>query len=146
MASRAEDRHHQRAGVCISASAERNGLRLIAVVLGRIPAKSVLPPPQPWLDYGFANYENVTPQMSVDAPEAISVSHGTADKVELIFTARRRAFDAKNAAEPLTSTIELPLEAGAPVAQGAHLGTVQLSSGGEVLASFPSAPHRTWTH
>ena len=42
------------------------------------------------LDYGFANYENVTPQMSVDAPEAISVSHGTADKVELIYSTPTR--------------------------------------------------------
>ena len=43
----------------------------------------------------------------------------------------------KNAAEPLTSTIELPQKLAAPVAQGTHLGTVQLSSGGEVLACFP---------
>ena len=89
------------------------------------------------LDYGFANYENVTPQMPVDAPEAISVSHGTADKVELTYSTPTRFLMPKNAAEPLTSTIELPQKLAAPVAQGTHLGTVQLSSGGEVLASFP---------
>ena len=72
-----------------------------------------------------------------DAPEAISVSHGTADKVELIYSTPTRFLIPKNAAEPLTSTIELPQKLAAPVAQGTHLGTVQLSSGGEVLASFP---------
>ena len=126
-----------RAGVCISASAERNGLRLIAVVLGADSGKERFAAATALLDYGFANYENVTPQMSVDAPEAISVSHGTADKVELIYSTPTRFLMPKNAAEPLTSTIELPQKLAAPVAQGTHLGTVQLSSGGEVLASFP---------
>ena len=126
-----------RAGVCISASAERNGLRLIAVVLGADSGKERFAAATTLLDYGFANYENVTPQMSVDAPEAISVNHGTADKVELIYSTPTRFLMPKNAAEPLTSTIELPQKLAAPVAQGTHLGTVQLSSGGEVLASFP---------
>ena len=126
-----------RAGVCISASAERNGLRLIAVVLGADSGKERFAAATALLDYGFANYENVTPQMPVDAPEAISVSHGTADKVELTYSTPTRFLMPKNAAEPLTSTIELPQKLAAPVAQGTHLGTVQLSSGGEVLASFP---------
>ena len=65
------------------------------------------------------------------------VCHGTADKVELIYSTPTRFLMPKNAAEPLTSTIELPQKLAAPVAQGTHLGTVQLSSGGEVLASFP---------
>ena len=126
-----------RAGVCISASAERNGLRLIAVVLGADSGKERFAAATALLDYGFANYENVTPQMPVDAPEAISVSHGTADKVELTYSTPTRFLMPKNAAEPLTSSIELPQKLAAPVAQGTHLGTVQLSSGGEVLASFP---------
>ena len=117
------------AGVCISASAERNGLRLIAVVLGADSGKERFA--------AATNYENVTPQMPVDAPEAISVSHGTADKVELTYSTPTRFLMPKNAAEPLTSTLELPQKLAAPVAQGTHLGTVQLSSGGEVLASFP---------
>ena len=56
-----------RAGVCISASAERNGLRLIAVVLGADSGKERFAAATALLDYGFANYENVTPQMPVDA-------------------------------------------------------------------------------
>ena len=107
------------------------------MVLGADSGKERFAAATALLDYGFANYENVTPQMPVDAPEAISVSHGTADKVELIYSTPTRFLMPKNAAEPLTSTIELPRKLAAPVAQGAHLGTVQLSSGGEVLASFP---------
>lgn len=126
-----------RAGVCISASAERNGLRLIAVVLGADSGKERFAAATTLLDYGFANYENVTPQMPADAPETISVSHGTADKVELAYSTPTRFLMPKNTDAQLTSTIDLPQKLAAPVAQGTHLGTVQLSSGGEVLASFP---------
>ena len=125
------------AGHCLAASAKRDGIELIAVVLHCASSADRFSSAKALLDYGFANYENVTPQMSVDAPEAISVSHGTADKVELIYSTPTRFLMPKNAAEPLTSTIELPQKLAAPVAQGTHLGTVQLSSGGEVLASFP---------
>ena len=126
-----------KAGHCLSATAEKNGMGLCAVILGCATTDERFGGARKMLDYGFANYENVTPQMPFDAPEAISVSHGTADKVELIYSTPTRFLMPKNAAEPLTSTIELPQKLAAPVAQGTHLGTVQLSNGGEVLASFP---------
>ena len=49
------------AGVCISASAERNGLRLIAVVLGADSGKERFAAATALLDYGFANYEKRHP-------------------------------------------------------------------------------------
>ena len=126
-----------KAGVCISASAERDGLRLIAVVLGSPSGKERFQAATALLDYGFANYENVTPQLPENAPETISVSHGTADEVELSYSAPTRFLMPKNAAEPLTSTLELPEKLSAPVEADTLLGTVQLASGGEVLARFP---------
>ena len=89
------------------------------------------------LDYGFANYENVTPQLPENAPETITVSHGTASEVELCYSTPQRFLMPKNTAEPLTATLELPQKLSAPVESGTPLGTVQLASGGEVLARFP---------
>ena len=126
-----------KAGVCISASAERDGLRLIAVVLGSPSGKERFQAATALLDYGFANYENVTPQLPENAPETISVSHGTADEVELSYSTPTRFLMPKNAAEPLTATLELPEKLSAPVEADTLLGTVQLASGGEVLARFP---------
>ena len=126
-----------KAGVCISASAERDGLRLIAVVLGASSGKERFEAATALLDYGFANYENVTPQLPENAPETISVSHGTADEVELSYSTPTRFLMPKNAAEPLTATLELPEKLSAPVETDTLLGTVQLASGGEVLARFP---------
>ena len=126
-----------KAGVCISASAERNGLRLIAVVLGASSGKERFEAATALLDYGFANYENVTPQLPENAPETIAVSHGTASVVELCYSTPQRFLMPKNAAELLTATLELPQKLSAPVESGTPLGTVQLASGGEVLARFP---------
>ena len=126
-----------KAGVCISASAERDGLRLIAVVLGSPSGKERFQAATALLDYGFANYENVTPQLPENAPETISVSHGTASEVELAYSTPTRFLMPKNAAEPLTATLELPEKLSAPVEADTLLGTVQLASGGEVLARFP---------
>ena len=122
---------------CVSATARRGDMRLIAVVLGAPSGSERFDTAAAMFDYGFANYENVTPQMPADAPETISVSHGTAGEIELVYSTPMRFLMPKNAAEPLTSTIELPQKLAAPVEQGTPLGTVQLSSGGEVLASFP---------
>lgn len=126
-----------KAGVCISASAERNGLRLIAVVLGASSGKERFESATALLDYGFAHYENVTPQLPENAPEMIAVSHGTASEVELCYSTPQRFLMPKNTAEPLTATLELPQKLSAPVESGTPLGTVQLASGGEVLARFP---------
>lgn len=126
-----------KAGVCISASAERNGLRLIAVVLGASSGKERFESATALLDYGFANYENVTPQLPENAPETITVRHGTASEVELCYSTPQRFLMPKNTAEPLTATLELPQKLSAPVESGTPLGTVQLASGGEVLARFP---------
>ena len=126
-----------KAGVCISASAERDGLRLIAVVLGSASGKERFEAATALLDYGFANYENVTAQLPEDAPETISVTHGTAPAVELTYSTPVRFLMPKGRGSDLTAQVELPQKQAAPIEKGAQLGTVQLISSGEVLGSFP---------
>ena len=126
-----------KAGVCISASAERDGLRLIAVVLGAASDKERFEAATALLDYGFANYENVTAQLPEDAPETIFVTHGTAPAVELTYGTPVRFLMPKGQGGDLTAQVELPQKQAAPIEKGAQLGTVQLISSGEVLGSFP---------
>ena len=80
-----------RAGVCISASAERNGLRLIAVVLGRIPAKSVLPPPQPCWTTALP-IMRTSPRRCLSMHRKPSLSATAPQTKSSLSTARRRAF------------------------------------------------------
>ena len=62
-----------KAGVCISASAERDGLRLIAVVLGsasarRFQAATTL------LDYGFSHFESAEAELPAMRPDLLRSS------------------------------------------------------------------------
>lgn len=74
-----------KAGVCISASAERDGLRLIAVVLGSASGKERFQAASTLLDYGFAHYESAAAALPGDAPPdaARGARHGGGSPAEL---------------------------------------------------------------
>lgn len=125
-----------KAGVCIAASAERNGLRLIAVVLGSASGTKRFQAATALLDYGFANYENVTAQLPEDAPQTLPVTRGTAEAVTLQYDAPRQCLMPKGQGEALQITLELPKTLTAPVEAGSSVGTVYLRNGEELLQTF----------
>ena len=125
-----------KAGVCIAASAERNGLRLIAVVLGSASGTERFQAATALLDYGFANYENVTAQLPEDAPQTLPVTRGTAEAVTLQYDAPRQCLMPKGQGEALQITLELPETLTAPVEAGSRVGTVYLRNGEELLQTF----------
>lgn len=125
-----------KAGVCISASAERDGLRLIAVVLGSASGKERFEAATALLDYGFANYENVTAELPSDAPQTIPVARGTMDAVTLQYDAPQTCLMPKGQGESLHITVELPQALEAPVTAGTQVGTVRLLNGEQELQTF----------
>lgn len=125
-----------KAGVCIAASAERNGLRLIAVVLGSASGTERFQAATALLDYGFANYENVTAQLPEDTPQTLPVTRGTAEAVTLQYDAPKQCLMPKGQGEALQITLELPETLTAPVEAGSSVGTVYLRNGEELLQTF----------
>ena len=125
------------AGVCISASAERDGLRLIAVVLGSDSGKERFAAAATLLDYGFANFESVQAALPDNAPRTLPVTRGTADMVTLQYEAPGRYLVRKGEAGGLQTTLELPQNIDAPVELGQKLGTVTLTQNGQTLQSWP---------
>lgn len=125
-----------KAGVCITASAERNGLRLIAVVLGSASGKERFEAATALLDYGFANYESVAAQLPENAPESLPVLRGTADAVALQYDAPQRCLMPKGQGSALTVEVQLPENLPAPVAAGDTVGTIRLMNGGSELQRF----------
>lgn len=125
-----------KAGVCISASAERNGLRLIAVVLGSASGKERFEAATTLLDYGFANYENVTAELPADAPQALPVTRGTSDAVALQYENPQKCLVPKGQGEQLHVEVELPQTLQAPVAAGTPVGSVHWKSGETDLQTF----------
>ena len=112
-----------KAGCCVSASAERDGLELIAVVLGADNSKERFSGAKTLLDYGFGNYEIYSPDSTGLYPEGIDVSHGTLQKVSLQhkecgdFLVNKGIKDKINTEVIITDVLEAPVEKGSPVGE-----------------------------
>ena len=125
------------AGVCISASASRDGLDLLAVVLGAASSAERFDAAAALLDYGFANFENVAAPAPENAPASLPVTGGAEETVELQYAAPQKLLVQKGEGGALTAELELPRTLAAPLAAGQQVGTVTVRSGGTVLGSWP---------
>ena len=126
-----------KAGVCISASAERDGLRLIAVVLGAASGKERFQAASTLLDYGFSHFESAAAELPADAPLSLPVKRGTAESVALTYTAPERCLMPKGESSTLQIALDLPQKLAAPIRAGETVGTVKISNGSIELASYP---------
>ena len=126
-----------KAGVCITASAERDGLRLIAVVLGASSGKERFEAAKTLLDYGFAHYDSAEVTLPDDAPEELRVKRGTAETAALDYAAPERLLVPKGEGRDLQTKILLPDTLQAPVQQGSPVGSWQLLRGETVLQELP---------
>ena len=125
------------AGVCISASASRDGLDLLAVVLGAASSAERFDAATALLDYGFANFENVTAPAPENAPASLPVTGGAEETVELQYAAPQKLLVQKGEGGALNAELELPQTLAAPLAAGQQVGTVTVRSGETVLGSWP---------
>ena len=126
-----------KAGVCISASAERDGLRLIAVVLGSASGKERFQAASTLLDYGFAHYESAATALPGDAPQTLPVEHGTAATVPLNYESPGHCLMPKGEGGTLEAVVELPASLSAPVAAGEQVGRIKILHQGTEMCSYP---------
>lgn len=126
-----------KAGVCISASAARDGLRLIAVVLGSVSGKERFEAATALLDYGFANFENTAVPLPADAPQCLPVRRGVAASVDLAYTAPDLYLSPKGEGGALTAQLKLPADLPAPIAAGQSVGTVEILRDSKTVDSYP---------
>ncbi len=123
------------AGYCLSASAARDGMELIAVILGAETSQDRFAACKQLLDYGFANFSLVTP-----APEGstqVAVKLGKADLVNAVPAQDPMLLVDKQQASHIKITVELEETVTAPVSQGQRLGTLTVSVDEQVLSQIP---------
>ena len=123
------------AGYCLSAAAEREGLQLIAVVMGCESSQKRFAACKSMLDYGFANYALVQPEL----PEsmAVPVKLGVADSVNAVPAHAGEILIDKGQKASVTTEVVLDEEVTAPVSQGQRLGTMTVKAGEQILAEIP---------
>jgi D-alanyl-D-alanine carboxypeptidase (penicillin-binding protein 5/6) len=125
------------AGYCIVSSAERDGMRLIAVVLGAKTAKIRNDGAQALLQYGFANYETHRLYAAGEQVSAARVWGGRPETAplglerDLFVTIPRGSYAA------LAATMDLTVQLIAPLREGTRVGEVKVSLEGSTLASLP---------
>jgi D-alanyl-D-alanine carboxypeptidase (penicillin-binding protein 5/6) len=125
-----------KAGSCISATAERDGVSLIAVVLGSSNTKDRFSSASTLLDYGFANWSVTTPQIPKEAGLPVNVANGMQSTVETTIDSGENILVPKGKAGSLQYEVAVDPEITAPVQKGQILGKVTCKMGGEVMKEF----------
>ena len=127
------------AGSCISATAERDGLSLIAVVLGSKTGKERFSDASKLLDYGFANYEMYTPDIPKEAVKEINVKNGMKPSVKSKIEINSQILIKKGDKEKISYDISLPKEVEAPIKKGDKIGKIVYKNGDKKIAEYPIA-------
>ena len=120
------------AGCCLAATAKRDDMRLVSVVVGAKDSKTRFNECSQLFNYGFANFENV---LLVDASKSVgqaSVSKGKTSAVELYPSQNYYALVKKNEESPFAVEFELSSLVKAPVSEGENVGKITISKNGVV--------------
>ena len=123
------------AGYCLSASAQRDGLGLIAVVMGCESSADRFAACKSLLDYGFANYALVEP--APDAENMVPVRLGNADLVKAVPGGETQLLVEKNQKSLIRIQTELEETVTAPISKGQQLGTLKIYAGEQLLSTVP---------
>lgn len=132
----------QAAGHCLSATAERDGMELIAVVLHCASSADRFESAKALLDYGFATYALAMPEPPSELGQ-VRVKLGEEAVIFPILRETEPVLLEKRLQSALTTEIELEEEVTAPVEKGQRLGSLTVRAGDQVIASVPIvAPER----
>lgn len=123
-----------KAGFCISAAAKRDGMQLIAVVMGASTRDGRNETAKQMLNWGFANYARITVEQSERL--SVSVKYGKTDRVKAVYD----PFDlivAKANVQKLEKDIQLKDSVQAPVQIGDPIGKMVCMVDGEIVREVP---------
>lgn len=126
------------AGFCISATAKRGDMRLIAVVLGADSSSERFDTAEDMFDYGFANYRLYpVAQRGTKIKGQLPVEGGRPDGVNLILDGDLTLLVSKGQEQEIQLKPELPDSLQAPVEIGQQVGYVSVELDGRTLAKLP---------
>ena len=123
------------AGYCLSASAQREGMELIAVVMGSETSANRFNACKSMLDYGFANFALVT--VDTEQKLEVPVKLGKAAYVTAEPGEEPRLLIDKAQKSSVTTQVTLEEGVTAPVSRGQRLGTLTVKAGEQILAQVP---------
>ena len=123
-----------KAGFCISATAERNGMHLIAVIMGAETRDIRNAEAQKLLDWGFAEYETYT--HTPESLEDVRVTGGVSDSLPAVYEGVSAVLK-KGQGKGVKCEIILPESVSAPVKKGDPVGEAILTLNGREIGRSP---------
>ena len=120
----------------LSASATRDGLSLIAVIMKAPTTKDRFAEATKLLDYGFANYSYKTFAQKGDAVKEIPISKGVSSSVSAVLSTDAGVLLKKGEESNIVQNVNLPEEITAPINEGDKLGEISYSLNGETIATI----------
>ena len=123
------------AGYCLSASAQRDGMELVAVVMGAKTSQARNAACKELLDYGFANFAVISPELS-EVP-GVPVKLGRQDTVNAALGEATGLLIDKSQKSSVTTEVTLEERVTAPVTRGQQIGTLSIKSGEQTLRQIP---------
>lgn len=131
-----------KAGCCVSATATRDGTSLVAVVMGSENSSDRFEGAKAMLNWGFANYSSVTPQIDKKLIADVNIVMGEERKITPQIPPAMSVLIPKGRENDIVQNVELVAEVEAPVESNQTLGTVTVSLDGEVLGKYNlTSPH-----
>jgi len=135
------------AGYCLSATAQRDGLGLIAVILGSKTSQERFAGCKAMLDYGFANFALVKPELPTE--NSIPVKLGAQKYVIAVPGEDVKLLIDKGQKDQVNIQVALEETLTAPISKGQKVGTLTVRVGDQVLRQVPmvaqdAVPRLTW--
>lgn len=131
-----------KAGCCVAATATREGTSLIAVVMGSDNSTDRFEGAKAMLNWGFANYTTLTPQIDKSLITNVNVLMGEERTLTPQIPSAASVLVPKGREDDIVQDVELATAVEAPVESNQTLGTVTVSLDGEVLGKYNlTAPH-----
>ena len=129
------------AGCCLAATAKRDEMRLISVIIGAKDSQTRFNEASQLFNYGFANFENM---LLVDANQELSclpVSKGKVESASLYANESFSALLKKGEENPYTVQMQMPSKIKAPLKAGQSAGKIVISKNGVIVKEIDMVSH-----
>lgn len=127
--------HTNAAGYCLVASSNRNGMRLISVIMGAKSMQARADQSRELLNWGFGHFTHAVLAPKGQLIQKVPVWFGTTEQVELVTASDLRVLTTKNAQGKLTTAVDIQPDLQAPIKKGQTLGKVHAVQNGKTVAS-----------
>ena len=127
----------QDAGYCLSGAAERNGTRLIGVILGASTSKVRFAEISKMFDYGFSNFESVKVAKKGQVQKALKLEKGTPSKIDVVMEDDVAVLVKKGKKNSIKTKVEMKGYVPLPLEKGQQLGELVVYQDGVEKERFP---------